>query len=77
MFYTVENTDICNFTADTIPPSNGLILNQVMRDVEHDCSILVEWFRDNCLTLNADKYHLRVSGYRYELMSAKIGDALG
>ena len=47
-----------------------------MTDVEHDCSILVEWFRDNYLTLNADKCHLLVSGYRYEAMFAKVRDAL-
>ena len=39
-----------------------------MADIEHDCSILVEWFRDNYLTLNADKCHLIVSGYKYEAM---------
>ena len=47
-----------------------------MTDVEHDCSILVEWFRDNYLTLNADKCHLLVTGYKYEAMFAKVGDAL-
>ena len=28
------------------------------------------------LTLNADKCHLIVSGYKYEAMYAKVGDAL-
>ena len=55
LFYAVENTDICNFADDTTPHSSGFDLNQVMTDVEYDCSILVEWFRDNYLTLNADK----------------------
>ena len=47
-----------------------------MIDVEHDCSLLVEWFRDNYLTLNADKCHLLVSGHKYEAMYASVGDAL-
>ena len=76
LFYIVENTDICNFADDTTPHSSGYDLKQVMEDVEHDCSILVEWFRDNYLTLNADKCHLLVSGFKYEAMYASVGDAL-
>ena len=76
LFYIVENTDICNFADDTTPHSSGYNLKEVMEDVEHDCSILVEWFRDNYLTLNADKCHLLVSGFKYEAMYASVGDAL-
>ena len=47
-----------------------------MTNVEHDCSILVEWFRDNFMTLNAEKCHLFVSGHKNELMFAKVGDAI-
>ena len=47
-----------------------------MIDVEHDYSILVEWFRDNFLTLNTDKCHLMVSGHKEEAMYASVGDAL-
>ena len=39
-------------------------------------SLLVEWFRDKYLTLNADKCHLLVSGHKYEVMYASVGDAL-
>ena len=42
----------------------------------HDCSILVEWFRDIHLTLNAEICHLLLSGYKYEATFAKMGDAL-
>ena len=58
------------------PHSSDYNLKQVVEDVEHDCSILVEWFRDNTLTLNADKCHLLVSGFKYEAMYASVGDAL-
>ena len=47
-----------------------------MEDVEHDCSILVEWFRDNYLTLNADKCHLLVFGFKYDAMYSSMADAL-
>ena len=71
LFYAVENTDICNFADDTTPHSNRFDLNHVMTDVEHDCSILIEWFLDNFLTLNVDKCHLLVSGFKYESCSPK------
>ena len=41
LFYTVEDTDICNFADDTIPHASGFNLKDVMTDIEHDCSILV------------------------------------
>ena len=47
-----------------------------MEDVEHDCSILIECFRDNYLTLNADKCYLLVSGFKHESMYAWSGDTL-
>ena len=76
LFYAVENANICNFADDTTPNASGYNLKEVMIDVEHDCTILVEWFRDNFLTLNADKCHLIVSGHKEEAMYASVGDAL-
>ena len=76
LFYAVEDTNICNFVDDTTLYAGRFNLNDVMTDIEHDCSILVEQFQDNYLRLTADKCHLIISGYNYELMYAKKGDAL-
>ena len=76
LFYAVEDTDICNFADDTNPNASGFNLKDIMTDIEHNCSILVEWFWDNYLTLDTDKCHLIVSGYNYEAIYAKVGDAL-
>ena len=38
--------------------------------------LLVEWFRDNFMTLNASKCHLLVSGFKEELMFATVGGSL-
>ena len=76
LLYPVENTDLCNSANDTTPDSSGFDLKEVMIDVEQDCFLLVQWFRDNYLTLNADKFHLLVSGHKYEAMYASVGDAL-
>ena len=37
---------------------------------------MIDWFRDNYLTLNADKCHLIVTGHKHEAMYASIGDEL-
>ena len=49
--YTIEKTDIFYFAVDTTPHSSGFDLNEVMTDITYECSILVEWFGDNYLTL--------------------------
>ena len=54
MICVVENSHICNFADDTIPHSSGFDLKQVMLGAEHDCYLLIEWFCDSYLTLNAD-----------------------
>ena len=46
----------------------------MLTDVEHDSTILLEWFRDNFMTLNADKCHLLFSGHRHEQMFASLSD---
>ena len=76
LFYAVENSEICNFADDTTPHSSGYKLKDVMIDIENDCSLLIDWFRDNYLTLNADKCHLIVTGHKHEAMYASIGDEL-
>ena len=47
-----------------------------MIDIEHDCTLLVEWFRNTFTTLNALKCHLLVAGCKDELMFASAKDAL-
>ena len=76
LFYSVEYTDICNFADDTFPHSSSTDVNEAITNIEHDCSLLEEWFRDNFIKLHASKCHLLVSGYKDELVFALVGDAL-
>ena len=43
--------------------------------MEHDSFLGIEWFQNNCMKLNEDKYHLLVGGDKHESIWAKIGDA--
>ena len=76
LFYAVEYADICNFADDTTPHCSSTDINEAITNLEHDCNLLVEWFRDNYMTLNASKCHLLVSGFKDEAMCAKVGDSL-
>ena len=72
IFFIPLNTDICNFT----PHSSSTDVNEAVVNIEHDFSLLVEWFHDNFMTLNASKLYLLVLGDRDEFMFARVGDAL-
>ena len=76
LFYVVEYTDICNFADDTTFNSTSTDVDEAMTSIEHGCTFLVEWFRDDYMTLDASKCHLLVSGYKDELMFAKVGGEL-
>ena len=52
MFYFVKYTEVSNFADDATPHSCGYNVNEVLTEVEHDSSILLEWFRDNFMTLD-------------------------
>ena len=73
LFYAVEYADICNFADDTTPHSSSTNVNEAITNLEYDCNLPVEWFRDNYMTLNASKCYLLVSGYQDELMCATVG----
>ena len=70
----VEYTNVCNFADDAAPNSSGYNVNEALTYVEHDSLILLEWFHDNLMTLNADKFHLLCSGHKHEHMFASLSD---
>ena len=49
-------------------------LNSLIKRLEQDSLLAIEWFQNNNIKLNQDKCHLLVSGYKHENVSAQIGD---
>ena len=49
-------------------------LNSLIKRLEHDSFLAIEWFENNNMKLNQDKCHLLVSGYKNENVSARIGN---
>ena len=58
LFYALKYSDICNFADETAPHSSCTDIDEAISDVEHVCLLLLEWFRDSYMTLNASKCHL-------------------
>ena len=74
LFWNNEETDVCNFADDTTLYACDMNLDTVLRKLEHDSLLAIEWFNANSMKLNADKCHLLVAGRKHEWVWAKIGN---
>ena len=74
LFYLAESTNVSNFADDTTFYACDNELNSLIDRLEHDSYLAIEWFENNSMKLNKGKCHLLVSGFKYENISAKIGE---
>ena len=74
LFWTNEYTEVFNFADDSTFYSSDMKLKELMRKLEHDSLLAIEWFEDNYMKLNTDKCHLILAGHRHEYIWAKIGN---
>ena len=72
LFYLTESNEVCNFANDTTFLACGKDLDFLMKSLEHDSLLAIQWFQDNNTKLNLGKYHLLVSGYKHENVWAQI-----
>ena len=75
LFYLNHLTDICNFADDTTFHASDLQLDSLLLRLEHDASLVIDWFDYNYMILNQDKCNFLMSGYKYENLWAKVGDS--
>ena len=75
LFWLNEETDICNYADDTTPHACDTEIQNLIRRLEHDCLLAIEWFDNNYMVLNEDKCHFLMAGYRHEQLFANVGDA--
>ena len=74
LFYLPDFTEVCNFADDTTFHACYNDLNNLIKRLEHNAFLAIEWFKTNNLKLNKDKYHVLVSGHKYENVWVKMGD---
>ena len=76
LFYLTESTEVCNFADDTISFACDKSLNSLIKRLEHDSLLEIEWFQNINMKLNQDKHHLLVSDYKNENVWGQIGDEI-
>ena len=72
VFY-FSDSNICNFRYGMTPYVYNKNLEFVLERLEQQSSFALKWFEDNYMKMNSGKYHLFVSGNKYEHMWINIG----
>ena len=72
LFYLTELRDVYNYADDTTFHACDSNLEDLIKRLEHDSILAIEWFESNYMKLNQDKYHFLLSGHKHEV-SEKIG----
>ena len=73
LLYLPDFTEIYNFADDTFHACDN-DLNNLIKRLEHDTFLAIEWFETNNMKLNKDKCHFLVLGHKYENVWVKIWD---
>ena len=61
LFFINDNTDVCNYADDTTFYKCDKDINNLMKSLEHDSLLAIEWFDSNYMKLNESKRHFRCS----------------
>ena len=72
LFYDINDCDIATCADDNTPYASSSNLDASINKLEENTNNLFQWFRNNHMKTNADKYHLLVTG-NYEV-SANINE---
>ena len=60
---------MCNYADDTT-----ISLNTLIKRLDDDATIVIDWLRYNYMKLDPDKCHILISGYNHEVTLAKVGN---
>ena len=74
MFFILEETNVCNYADDTGLHACDKDLNEVIRRLEHDSCLAIEWCENNYMKLNKDKCKVLIAGHKYEHMRLDVGN---
>ena len=67
-------TEFCNFRDDKTFHACDSDLNNLIKRLEHDAFLAIEYFETNNIKLNKEKCHRLVSRDNYENVWVKMGD---
>ena len=73
LFYISDFRKVCNSADDRTFHACDNDLKNLIKKLEHDTFLAIEWFAANNMKLNKGKCQLLVAGHKYENVSDKIG----
>ena len=62
LLLSIQETDICNYADDTTIYACHKNIDNVIRSLESDSNVIIQWFTDNFMKLNTDKCHFMILG---------------
>ena len=74
LFFILEETESINYADDTNLYACDMDLSNLIRKLECDAPIAIEWFECNYMKLNNDKCHFIVAGNKHENLWVNVGD---
>ena len=74
LFYLNGFTEFCNFGDDKMFHGCNNDLNNLIKRLEHDAFLAIEYFKTNNMKLNKEKCHRLVWRHNYENVWVKMGD---
>ena len=73
LFFSTESTNVCNYADDTTFHVCDMDLKNLVRRLEHELMLTIEWFESNYMKLYQDKGHFLLSGHKHEKIWHNIG----
>ena len=61
IFFFIKETELTNYADDNTPYAISANIEELIKSLENDSSILTKWFSDNYLVMNAEKCNLLVT----------------
>ena len=73
LFLFLHDTPVASYADDNTPYCTGLKISDVLIKLENAAETLLQWFKDNRMKANPDKYHLLINNTK-ESFQIKIGN---
>ena len=73
LFFFLNDIQVLNFEDHTTPFVYSQNLAELVKKLEENSDLAINWFQNNYMKLNTDKCHLLVSGSKYEHFWTQIG----
>ena len=61
LFLFLDDIPVANYADDNTPYCTGLKISDVLIKLENAAKTLLQWFKDNRMKVNPDKYHLLIN----------------